>query len=103
MIKVLCNQKGYPRVNWITGELHAKNLGPKSRDGSLDQRRVVWKIDLRDEKTMPFFSRQTYIVAHRSVACTQKGTPGVYRILGKLHVKNQGPESRDHQLTDRRP
>ena len=27
----VCNQKGSPRVNWITGKLHAKNQGPKSR------------------------------------------------------------------------
>ena len=40
-----CNQKGSPRVHGIIGRLHAKNLGPKSRDGSLDQRRVVRKID----------------------------------------------------------
>ena len=24
----LCNQKGYPRVHWIQGRLHAKNQEP---------------------------------------------------------------------------
>ena len=46
----------------------------------------------------PSQDRRTDTVAYRGAICNQKECPMLHWIIGKLHVKHQGPKSRDKKV-----